>query len=100
MEIVKKICENCGKGIRPSNYERHVKSCKRGRYKVKPKLCKSCGKYFKCGGRGGHFRRTCRGKDWKIEFKECRKCGDKISKSNLKRHEDVCSNDHKDKGKE
>lgn len=92
----KVICENCNEKVRISNYKRHKKRCEKGaRFHYRKEVrCDDCGNWFKGGRSSSHFRRICSGKKREVIKEKCIKCNREISKSNLKRHENVCGRKH------
>ena len=97
---LEKKCENCDENIRASNYKRHIKACRRGR-RSREKLdlwiqCEVCKDLFKCGLKNSHFKKECNGKGKRrIPYGNCRECKEKISMSNMKRHEEICGSKHR-----
>jgi hypothetical protein len=95
-----KECENCKERIRPSNYERHLQRCKRGK-RISPTvqgkyrgICDECKQEYK--SLREHKRRGCNGKiKGKRSFRMCINCMWSISTNNYNRHFNACKEKHK-----
>ena len=91
---MKKKCENCKEEIKCSNYERHKERCFKGKRFTKRKegLCSICNKWRRAIK---NHEKKCKGKSIEVTYENCGKCHRKISKSNVKRHEESCGKEHK-----
>src|SRR5437870_5176586 len=61
------------------------------RKKRKERQCTECLQWFKGGKSARHFREPCKGKvKRQVKTTKCEKCKETISKSNMRKHEEIC----------
>ena len=63
--------------------------------KRKERQCIVCLQWFKGGRSARHFREPCKGKMKKqVKTTKCERCKETISKSNIRKHEEICGSKH------
>ena len=95
-----KECQNCKERIRPSNYERHLWRCEKGK-RISPTvqgkhrgICDECEQEYK--SLREHKRKKCNGKiKREILFRICINCMRSVSTNNYNRHLNACKEKHK-----